>query len=89
MPIQMDGVTNTFHTTYFIDLINHGGLQLPYLDIPIPEQFFQPEVPYHLYVPGSQVATVSLVGTSGGNNVLGNERPTILFKHNTVYLNII
>ena len=59
---QMDGVTVFYHTTYFIDLINHGALVLPNLDIPIREMFVHPDNAYHFYVPGSAQATVSLVG---------------------------
>ena len=60
--LQYDGVTNFLHTPYFIDLINSGSLVLPDLEIPVPEQFVKPEQRQHLYVPGSQIADVGIVG---------------------------
>ena len=59
---QMDGVTNTYHTPYLIDLVNKGSVLIPDLWIPVPERFLLPEQREHLFVPGSQKATVSLVG---------------------------
>ena len=37
---------------------------MPDLDIPVPERFVDPGTRQHLYVPGSEQATVSVVGTS-------------------------
>jgi len=59
---KYDGVTNYLHTPYFIDLINSGTLTLHDLEIPVPERFVEPEQRRHLYVPGSQKATVGIVG---------------------------
>ena len=68
-PFQYDGVTNNLQTPYFIDLINSGSLVLPDLEIPVPERFVKPEERQHLYVPGSPVATVGIVGTCRGSPV--------------------
>ncbi len=60
--IEMDGVTNYFNTPYLIDLINHGSLMIPDLEIPVPERFIYPERRQHIYVPGSAYAYVGIVG---------------------------
>lgn len=57
-----DGVLNYYHTPYLIDMIKYGSETIPDLQIPIPDQFVVPEVRYHLYVPGSGVADISLFG---------------------------
>ena len=57
-------MTSYWHTPYFIDLINSGSIIMPDLDIPVPERFVDPGTRQHLYVPGSEQATVSVVGTS-------------------------
>lgn len=59
---QYDGVTNYLHTPYFVDLISSGSMVLPDLEIVVPERFVKPEERKHLYVPGSPVATVGIVG---------------------------
>ena len=59
---QYDGVANTDHTPYLIDLVNQGSVIIPDFDIPIPDMFQYPEEPWHRYVPGSEAATYSLFG---------------------------
>lgn len=61
----MDGVVNGDHTPYLIDLVNQGSIIIPDFDIPIPEIFIHPELPEHLYVPGSESATFSMFGGWG------------------------
>lgn len=58
----MDGVENGDYTPYLIDLVNQGSIIIPDFEVVIPEQFYHPEVRYHLYVPGSQAAEVALFG---------------------------
>lgn len=58
----MDGVGNGDHTPYLVDLVNQGSVIIPDFDSPIPERWFQPELPYHLYVPGSETAEYQLFG---------------------------
>ena len=58
----MDGVGNGDHTPYLVDLVNQGSVIIPDFDSPIPEMFWQPEQPYHLYVPGSESAEYQLFG---------------------------
>jgi len=59
---QADGVLNYYHTPYMIDMIRYGSETIPHLNVIIPDQFVVPEVRYHLYVPGSGLAEVSLFG---------------------------
>ena len=58
----MDGITNTYHTSYFIDLVNKGSQLIPALFIPVPEKFIFPEERRHRYVPGSQEAYATVFG---------------------------
>ena len=58
----MDGVTNAYHTPALIDLVNKGAVIVPDLWIPVPERFIYPGQREHLYVPGSQKATVTVSG---------------------------
>ena len=58
----MDGVTNHYHTPMLIDLINKGGTIMADLFIPVPEEFVIPEQREHLYVPGSEVAWITVSG---------------------------
>ena len=51
-----------YHTPYLVDLVSRGSLVIPDLDIPVPERFINPGQREHLYVPGSEKATVSVVG---------------------------
>ncbi|WAR12173.1 CPMD8-like protein [Mya arenaria] len=60
--VLADGVLNYYHTPYLIDMIRYGSETIPHLQIVIPDQFVVPEVRYHLYVPGSGIAEVSLFG---------------------------
>ncbi|CAH1782654.1 unnamed protein product [Owenia fusiformis] len=79
--VQMDGVTNTWHTPYFVDLVKFSQIIIPDLWIPVPERFVLPEQRQHLYVPGSVSTKVSIVGDVIGpafftsklsvNNVVG------------------
>ncbi|XP_076469788.1 CD109 antigen-like [Babylonia areolata] len=62
MTVIGDGVMNYYHTPYLIDLIRFASIDVPYLDVPVPEQFVVPEVREHLYVPGSAKAMPSLFG---------------------------
>lgn len=59
---QMDGITNVYHTPYMIDLISQGSVIIPDLEVPISEMFWHPEQRAHLYVPGSEKLSVTLVG---------------------------
>ena len=59
---QYNGVTNYYHTPYFIDLINQGSVLVPDFDIPVPEQFVVSRRPWHLYVAGSGNIQLGLVG---------------------------
>lgn len=59
---QYDGTTNTDHTPYLIDLVNQGSVIIPDFDIPIPDYFVYREEPWHLYVPGSELAFYSVFG---------------------------
>ena len=47
-------------------MIKYGSETIPDLQIPIPDQFVVPEVRWHLYVPGSGVADISLFGKFDG-----------------------
>lgn len=47
-------------------MIKYGSETIPDLQIPVPDQFVVPEVRWHLYVPGSGVADISLFGKLGG-----------------------
>ena len=60
--LQMDGIRNTYHTTFFIDLVNKGSSLIPDFSIPIPERFYLPQQRERLYVPGSQSAALSIAG---------------------------
>ena len=60
--LQPDGVMNYFHTPYLIDMIRYGSETIPDLQIKVPDQFVVPDVRYHLYIPGSGNADVSLFG---------------------------
>ncbi|CAH1780995.1 unnamed protein product [Owenia fusiformis] len=60
--VTMDGVRNTWHTPYFVDLVKYSQIIIPDLWIPVPERFVLPEQRHHLYVPGSAVTKVSIVG---------------------------
>ncbi|KAL3859107.1 hypothetical protein ACJMK2_009340 [Sinanodonta woodiana] len=60
--IQPDGVMNYYHTPYLVDMIRYGSETIPDLQIEVPDQFVVPEVRYHLYVPGSANARLSLFG---------------------------
>ncbi|KAL8603129.1 hypothetical protein ACOMHN_059301 [Nucella lapillus] len=62
MTVIPDGVRNYYHTPYLIDLIRFSSIEVPYLDVKVPEQFVVPEVREHLYVPGSPKSTPSLFG---------------------------
>lgn len=59
---KYDGVTNYYHTPYFVDLISSGSMRFPDLEIPVPEQFIRPNLNKHLYVPGSPQCRVGIVG---------------------------
>ncbi|CAH1784985.1 unnamed protein product [Owenia fusiformis] len=70
--ISMDGVTNTWHTPYFVDLVKFSEIIIPDLWIPVPERFVLPEQRHHLYVPGSVSTKVSVVGDVVGPAFYGN-----------------
>lgn len=61
---QYDAILCESFTPYLIDLVNQGSVIIPDLAVEIPEQFFDPDLPYHLYVPGSQVASIAVFGLS-------------------------
>ena len=60
--MQYDGVTNYYNTPFLLDLINQGSRIVPDFDIIVPERFINPGQREHLYVPGSEEATLSVVG---------------------------
>ena len=60
--VQYDGITNDDYTPYMIDLVNQGSVIIPDFDCVVPDQFIDPSVPYHLYVPGSESAIMSIFG---------------------------
>lgn len=60
--VKSDGVTNYYHIPYMIDLITQASVIVPDFDIPIKQQFIQPEQREHDYVPGSGKAVTSLFG---------------------------
>lgn len=60
--VKSDGVTNHYHTPYMIDLITQASVIVPDLDIPVKQQYIQPEQREHDYVPGSGKAVTSLFG---------------------------
>ena len=66
----MEGVINFYHTPYLIDLVNQGAAVLPDLQIPVPERFIRPEANYHLFVPGSPKAIVSIIGKRSGQELV-------------------
>ncbi|ELT87097.1 hypothetical protein CAPTEDRAFT_227765 [Capitella teleta] len=59
---QSLGVTNFYNTPYLLDLINQGSKVIPDFDIVVPERFIKPQQRFHLYVPGSERAILSVVG---------------------------
>ena len=63
LSLQMDGITNTYSTPYLIDLVNKGSSLIPDFWIPIPERFLVPNTREHLFVSGSQRATINVAGT--------------------------
>ena len=60
--LKYDGITNDDYTPYLVDLVNQGSVIIPDFDCVVPDQFIDPTVPYHLYVPGSDVAIMSIFG---------------------------
>ncbi len=60
--LQLEGITNVYHTPYLIDLVTKGSTLIPDLELPVPEQFVRPEQRKHLYVPGSATSEITLVG---------------------------
>ncbi|XP_013420589.1 CD109 antigen isoform X3 [Lingula anatina] len=62
LDVEMDGVTKYWHAPYFVDLSNQAAVSVPDFQIPVPQVFSPPEVRYHLYVPGSAKATLSVIG---------------------------
>ena len=53
-----------------MDLIESGSMTLPDLEIPVPDRFVEPEARKHLFVPGSPVAKVGIVGNEKFTNLL-------------------
>ena len=53
-----------------MDLIESGSMTLPDLEIPVPDRFVEPEARKHLFVPGSPVAKVGIVGNGNYTNLL-------------------
>ena len=53
-----------------MDLIESGSMTLPDLEIPVPDRFVEPEARKHLFVPGSPVAKVGIVGNGNLANLL-------------------
>ena len=60
--LQYDGVLNDDHTPYLVDLVNHGSVIIPDFDSVVPEQFIDPDIPYHRYVKGSEWARMTIFG---------------------------
>ena len=59
---QYNGITNYFHTPFFVDLVNKGSAVIPDFQIPSTERFVDPNKRKLLYVPGSPTSTLSIVG---------------------------
>ena len=59
---QYDGVLNDDHTPYLVDLVNQGSVIIPDFDSVVPEQFIDPDIPYHRYVKGSEWARMTIFG---------------------------
>nr|UCK81480.1 macroglobulin-complement related protein-like 2 [Arenicola marina] len=57
-----DGVANGDYTPYLVDLFYNPSLYTPYLQISVPEQWWQPEDRELLYIPGSNSASVNVYG---------------------------
>ena len=60
--VKYNGVTNRYHTPYFIDLINAGSVKAPDFDIPVPEMFVVSRIRSHIYVKGSARLKFGLIG---------------------------
>lgn len=58
----MNGVTNYYHTASFLDLTSSSTLFVNNFKIIVPQKFTIPERRLHRFVPGSQKATLSVVG---------------------------
>ena len=82
--LQMDGVTNVYHTPYFINLVSRGSVIVPDLEVPVPEMFYHPEQREQLYVPGSAKCTVSLVGTPLTQGIIATHTGDWSHQHITV-----
>ena len=59
---QYDGVLNDDHTPYLVDLVNQGSVIIPDFDSVVPDQFIDPDIPYHRYVKGSEWARIYING---------------------------
>ena len=59
---QYDGVLNDDHTPYLVDLVNQGSVIIPDFDSVVPDQFIDPDIPYHRYVKGSEWARMNING---------------------------
>ncbi|ELT90449.1 hypothetical protein CAPTEDRAFT_197470 [Capitella teleta] len=67
--VTWDGVPNTRHTPFLVDLVNSGSQVMPFLQIPIPQRFVDPGMRQHRYVPGSCKVKVSIIGDVVGTGL--------------------
>ncbi|XP_005101040.1 CD109 antigen [Aplysia californica] len=62
MTVGANGVSNYYHTPYFVDLIKYPSVEIPQFKVNVPEQFRKPEIRPNLYVPQSPVGMMSFFG---------------------------
>ncbi|CAD5122913.1 DgyrCDS11313 [Dimorphilus gyrociliatus] len=60
------GINNRYLTCHLVDLLNHGTLSVPDFKIPIQERFILPEQQRHIYVPGTPIGELKIVGGTTG-----------------------
>lgn len=60
--IQMNGITNFYHTARFMDLTASSQMFVNNFKVIVPEKFTIPEQRAHRFVPGSQIGIVSITG---------------------------
>ncbi|KER25677.1 hypothetical protein T265_06913 [Opisthorchis viverrini] len=60
--VTMNGVPNHYHTATFLDLTSSSALFVNNFKIIVPQKYTIPERRMHRFVPGSQFASLSVVG---------------------------
>lgn len=66
IPVSPYGINNRYLTCHLVDLLNHGLLAIPDLQIPVNQKFVLPNQDQLLYVPGSASVEFKTVGGSTG-----------------------